>query len=114
MNYNRHCLIENNVSIPKNTINLCLSYELGPELKYLNTDFTLDNCLFESVKLTRNPDPDKYNYTGYGIGFYSRSEFLFTDGSYGKLVIIFGADMSSSVYVDNKGKDTKRTNTRII
>ena len=44
-------------------------------------------------------------YTGYGIGFDSRSEFLFTDGSYGKNVIIFGADMSSSVHVDNKGKD---------
>ena len=36
--------------------------------------------------------------------FYSRSEFLFTDGSYGKNVIIFGADMSSSVNVDNTGK----------
>ena len=32
-------------------------------------------------------------------------KFLFTDGSYGKNVIIFGADMSSSVHVDNKGKD---------
>ena len=29
---------------------------------------------------------------------------LVTDGSYGKNVIIFGADMSSSVDVDNKGK----------
>ena len=43
--------------------------------------------------------------TGYGIGFDSRSEFLFTDGSNGKNVIIFGADMSSSWHVDNKGKD---------
>ena len=32
-------------------------------------------------------------------------KFLFTDGSYGKNVIIFGADMSSSVHVDNKGKN---------
>ena len=32
-------------------------------------------------------------------------KFLFTDGSYGKNVIIFGADMRSSVHVDNKGKD---------
>ena len=37
--------------------------------------------------------------------FNSRSQFLFTDGTYGKNVIIFGADMSSSVHVDNKGKD---------
>ena len=44
-------------------------------------------------------------YTGYGIGFDSRSESLFTDRSYGKNVIIFRADTSSSVHVDNKGKD---------
>ena len=44
-------------------------------------------------------------YTGYGIRFDSRSEFLFIDGSYEKNVIIFGADTSSSWYVDNKGKD---------
>ena len=55
--------------------------------------------------LTKNADLDKYKYTGYGIGFDSRSEFLFTDGSYRKNVIIFGADMSSSVHVNNKGKD---------
>ena len=32
----------------------------------------------------------------------SRSEFLF---SYGKNVITFGADMNSSVHVDNKERD---------
>ena len=37
--------------------------------------------------------------------FYSRSDFLFTVGSYGKNVIIFGIDMNSSVDIDNKGKD---------
>ena len=40
----------------------------------------------------------------YGIGFVSRLEFLFTYGSCGKNVIIFTADMSSSVHVDNEGK----------
>ena len=35
-----------------------------------------------------------------------RSEFSLTDGSIGKNVIIFRADMSSSVHIDNKGKDT--------
>ena len=34
-----------------------------------------------------------------------RSEFLFSRGSYGKNVIIFGADTSSSVQVDNEGKN---------
>ena len=104
INFNGHCLI-NSVSIPKKVINIYISYTLSPWLRSLKIDFTLKNCLFGSVKLTRNADPDKSKYSGYGIGFDSRSEFLFTDGSIGKNAIIFGADMSSSVHIDNKGKD---------
>ena len=48
-------------------------------------DFTLDNCLFGFVKLAKNADLGKYMYTGYGIGFYSVSEFLFTDESLEKM-----------------------------
>ena len=80
-------------------------YTLGHQLENLNTYFTLCYCLFGSAKLT-NVDLYKYKYTSYGKGFDSRSEFLFTDRSYGKYVIIFGTDMSSSVHVDNnKGQD---------
>ena len=82
-------VMDTNISVPKKVINLYISYTLGPQLKHLNTDFTLSNCLFGSVKLTKNSDLDKYKYTSYGIGFDSRSEFLFTDGSYEKNVIIF-------------------------
>ena len=39
------------------------------------------------------------------MGFDSRSEFLFTDGSMGKNVIIFGADMSSSVHIGNEKRN---------
>ena len=105
MNFNGHCLIENNISIPKKLINLYISYTLGPQLRNLNTDFALGNCIFGSVKLTKNTYLDKYKYAGYGMGIDSRSQFLFTGGSYGKNVIIFGANMSSSVHVDNKRKD---------
>ena len=54
--------------------------------------------------LTKNTDPDKYIYTSYGIVFDSRSEFSLPDDSMGKTFIIFGADMSSPVHIDNKGK----------
>ena len=74
-------------------------------VRNLSKDFTLNNCLFGSVKLTKNADPDKYKYSGCSIGFDSRSEFLFKDGNMGKNVIISGADMSSSVHIDNKNKD---------
>ena len=73
INFNEHCLIDN-ISIPKKVTNLCISYKLNPELRNLNADFTLGNCLIGSVKLSKNADLDKYKYSGYGIGFDSRSE----------------------------------------
>ena len=104
MNFNGHCLIKNNIPVPKKIINLYISYTIGPQLKNVKTDFTLVNCLFGSVNLTRNADPSKCKYTGCSLGFDSRLETLFTDGSYGENVFIFGADISSSVHVDNKWK----------
>ena len=68
ISFNGHCLIKN-TSIPKKVINLYISYALGLQLKNSNIDFTLGNCLFESVKLTKNADPDKYKYSGYGIAY---------------------------------------------
>ena len=103
MNFNEHCLIKNNISIPKKVINLYISYTLGPQLRNVSTSLTLGNYLFGSVKLTKNADLVKYKYTAYGIEFDSPSEYLFTDRSYGKNVIIFATDMSSSVHVDNRG-----------
>ena len=71
----------------------------------MKTDFTLDNCLFGSVNLTKNDNLDKYKYAGYDIGFDSRSEISLRNGSFAKNAIIFGVNMSSSLHVDNKGKD---------
>ena len=45
LNFNEHCLIKNNISIPEKVINLYISYTLGPQLRNLNTDFTLANCI---------------------------------------------------------------------
>ena len=94
MNFNGHCLIKNNISIPKKVINLHISYTLGPQLRNWSTDFTLDNYLFGSVKLTKNGHLDKYKFTGYSIGFDSRSDLYLQMEAIGKNVNIFGADMS--------------------
>ena len=51
-----------------------------------------------------NTDPDKYKYSGYGIGFNSRWQFSWTDGSVGNNVIIFGVDNSSPMHVDGRNK----------
>ena len=82
-------------------------YELDSWLQDLSTHFTLGGCLFSGVKLTKNADPDKYPYNGFGIGFNARGQYSLPDGSVGKNIIIFRVDMSSSVsvYINNKGKD---------
>ena len=44
-------------------------------------------------------------YSGYGIGCDRRGSFSFSGGGFGQNVIIFGVDMSSSIHIDNKGKN---------
>ena len=38
-------------------------------VRSLNKAFTLDDCLFGTLKLIKNADPDKQVYSGYGTGF---------------------------------------------
>ena len=78
-------------------------------------DFGLGNFLFAAVNLIKNVDPDKYSYTGYGIEFDAPGNFLLSDGSdFGKNTIIFNADVSSSVHIDNSKKDILILGTRIF
>ena len=96
-------LLKHNISIPKKVINLYISYTINLQLRNLNTDFTLGNCLFGFVKLTKNADRSKHKYSGYGIGFDSRSEFPLPVGSMKKKMSLFL--VSSSMHIDNKRKD---------
>ena len=59
--------MNSNISVFRKVINLYISYTLDPRSKDLNTDFALGNCLFGVMALTKNADPDKYGYSGYGI-----------------------------------------------
>ena len=83
---------------------LMIVYELGASTSNIG-DPTIKHCLFGAVTLTKNADIDKYRYSGYGIGFDRRGSFSFPASRFGQNVIIFGADMNSSIHIDNKGKD---------
>ena len=87
-----------------NIVNIYIVYESGASSSHIN-DPTLKSCLFGAVTLTKNVDIDKYGYSSYGIGFDRRSGFSFPGGGFGQNVSIFGADLSSSAYFDNKKKD---------
>ena len=84
-------------------VNIYIFYEITSDYKDISYP-TLENCLFGSVKLTKNADIDKYGYSGYGIGFDRETSFSFGN-EIGKNVIIFGVDMSSSAKIDNRKKD---------
>ena len=88
----------------KTIVNIYIVYQLGASTSNDNHP-TLKNCLFATVTLTKNSDIDKYGYSGYGIGFDGRSSFSFPGGEFGKNLLIFGVDMSSSAQIDNKKKD---------
>ena len=87
----------------KKIVNIYIVYELGASSSNFS-DPTLKNCLFGAVTLTKNTDIEKYKYSGYGIGFDRRSSFSFLGGGFGQNVLIFSADMSSSIHIDNKKK----------
>ena len=87
-------------------MNIYIAFEINLSPFNVGKNFTVGNFLFGTVGFTTNADPDKYKYCVYAIGFNARGSFLLSDGSgFGKNVIIFSADMSSSVHADNKKKD---------
>ena len=61
--------------------------------------------MFGAVRLTKNTDIDKHQYSSYGTRFDRKSSFSFPGGGFVQNVIVFRADMSYSVHVDNKKKD---------
>ena len=63
---------------------------------------TLGDCLFGVVKLTKNTDPYKYEYSDYGIGFDACTQLSLLTGEWDKNVVIFGVENSLSEHSDNK------------
>ena len=99
------CLKQPKISYTHRTVvKIYIVYGLGASGSN-NSDPTLKKCLFSAVTLTKIPDIDKCQYSGYGIGFDRRSNFSFPGGGFGQNVLSFGADMSSSAHIDNKKKD---------
>ena len=102
--FNGSCLKQDKATYSRGALaNIYIVY--GISKNYNSSSYpTLENCLFEAVSLTKHAGIDQYKYSGYGIGFDRKGEFLFGNGL-GKNVIIFGADMSSSVHANNRTKN---------
>ena len=68
--FNKSCLKQsNNLTYDYGSIvNIYIVYELGAPSSN-DSDPSLKNCLLVAVTLTKNPNIEKYGYSGYGIGF---------------------------------------------
>ena len=93
----------------KNVINIYVVYKLNPISSTRNTDYTIQNALFGAIKITKNADYSKNNYTGYGLCFDEGGEFSHAvrQGNFDRTtdarnVIIFGVDVSSSIHATNR------------
>ena len=102
---------QNSVIIPNNNnvINIYVVYKLDPISSTRNTDYTIQNALFGAMKITKNTNSSKNNYTGYGLCFDEGGESGHTvrQGNFDRItnaknVIIFGVDMSSSIHTTNR------------
>ena len=93
-----------------NVINIYCVYELQPITASRDTSYTIQNALFGTMQITKDPtNNSKNNYKGYGLCFDERSNFSHTitqDGrqrtSNGKNVLMFGVDMSFSIHATNR------------
>ena len=86
----------------KSVVNIYIVYSVDPIINTRKTDFTVQNCLFGAVKLTKDVSTSNFQYKGYGICLYEESDFTFGNITNGKNVIIFGADMSFSAHERNR------------
>ena len=85
-------------------VNIYIVYKQS-SISTSSSSLVLINSLFGAVKITKNADISKYNYSGYVITFDSKGSFLHSDGNYGVNVKIFGPDLSSSIHANNKANN---------
>ena len=88
-----------------NVVNIYIVYKLDTINNTRKKDCTIQNALFDAVKITKNSDISKNKYDGYGICFDEGDTFTKGNITDGKNVIIFGADMSFSTHANNRANN---------
>ena len=102
---------QNDVIVTNNNnyvINIYIVYKVNPISSTRNADYTIQNALFGAMKITKNTDSSKNNYTGYGLCFReggSVKQGNFNRTTNAKNVIIFGVDMISSIHATNRANN---------
>ena len=101
---NGDCLKQKNITCNQvKIVNIYIICEIERSLNITSYP-TLENCFFSAFKLTKHVDVVLFKYTGYGIGFDRKGSYSIGD-EFGRNVISFGVDISSSPHIDNQKKD---------
>ena len=81
-------------------LNFFIDYELNIWPRNPTNNFTLKNCFFGTVKLTRNAGKSKFTYNIRDVVFDGKGCWSF-DNNTARNNVIFGVDISSSSHIDN-------------
>ena len=94
---------QNKVIIPNNynVINIYCVYKLDPTASSRDTSFTIQDALFGAMQITKNATDNSKNNVGSQFG-HIMTEGGRTHTANGRNVLIFGADMSFSIYRTNR------------
>ena len=89
-----------------NIVNIYIIYLVDPISNARNTDYTVQNALFDGVKITKNAtDTSKHKYEGYGICFDEGGMFSMGNINNGRNVLIFGVHENSVIHPNNKANN---------
>ena len=95
-------------------IRVFIVYKLDTWPEDLKSDYTLKDCLFGAVKLTKNANPDKYSYSGYSFEFDSCSRFSIPNFDWSKNPFIFGAEIVHQCIIKKRKKDILHIISKMI
>ena len=86
-----------------NIVNIYIVYLIDPISNSRNTDYSVQNALFDGVKITKDAtDTSKHKYEGYGTCLDEGGIFSMGNINNGRNVLIFGVHESSLVHKNNK------------
>ena len=86
-----------------NIVNIYIVCLIDPISNSRNTDYTIQNALFDGVKITKNAtDTSKHKFEGYGICFHEGGTFSKGGINSGRNVLIFGVHENSLAHANNK------------
>ena len=86
LKFNNSALVQKTFSLLYShfILNLYIVYELNTMPRNPTNNFTLKQCLFGTVKLTRNADKSKFTYNCQGIAFGGKGSWNFVVHHYKK------------------------------